>query len=51
MWLRHPKFLYNIQQWWKEAPVEGLRMHQFAMKLKYVKSQIRIWNQKVVVKE
>ena len=48
MWLRHPKILQNIQQWWNEAPVDGLKMHQFAMKLKYVKTQIRIWNQQVL---
>ena len=27
MWLRYPKFLNNIQQWWNEAPMEGLKMH------------------------
>ena len=47
MWLRHPSFLHNIQQWWNEVPVEGQKMHQFAMKLKYIKSRIRIWNQTV----
>ena len=60
MWLRHPNFLHNIQQWWNEVPMEGRKMHQFAMKLKYIKSWIRIWNQtifktvfhqKVIVKE
>ena len=46
MWLRHPSFLQNIQKWWNEVPLEGQKMHQFAMKLKYIKSQIQIWNQK-----
>lgn len=48
MWLRHPNFLKNVQHWWNEAPhVDGFKMHQFSMKLKYLKSQIRIWNQHV----
>ena len=38
MWLRHPSFLPNIQQWWNEVPLEGQKMHHFAMKLKYIKS-------------
>ena len=47
MWLRHPSFLQNIQHWWNEAQVEGSKMHQFAMKLKIIKSRIRVWNQTV----
>ena len=60
MWLRHPSFLQNIQHWWNEAQVEGSKMHQFSMKLKTLKSRIRVWNktvfknvfhEKVIVKE
>ena len=47
MWLRHPSFLQNIQQWWNEAHVEGSKMHQFAMNLKLLKARIRMWNQTV----
>ena len=48
MWLRHPQFLSNMYKWWQGAPyVAGTKMHQFAMKLKYVKLQIKSWNQNV----
>jgi hypothetical protein len=48
MWLRHPHFLPLLKQWWFSAPfVQGSRMHQFAKKMQYVKSQIKVWNQNV----
>ena len=48
MWLHHPHFLQHLKQWWVSAPfVPGSKMHQFAMKMKHIKKQIKQWNQDI----
>jgi len=45
-WLTHPSFKDFIKSTWSTFfPPEGSKMFQFQQKLKYLKSQIKRWNQ------
>jgi len=44
-WLRDPKFMQKIEEWWSQSTVQGKgRMHTFQLKLKELKGKIKKWN-------
>lgn len=48
MWLTHPEFIQQIEQWWKEPfGIKGTKIDWLQGKPKHIKAKIKIWNQEV----
>lgn len=44
-WLSHPKFISNIDKWWKEElNIQGTKMFMLQQGLKHIKSKLKAWN-------
>ncbi|BFG19398.1 hypothetical protein CerSpe_056720 [Prunus speciosa] len=44
MWLNHPNFKRNIKLWWGEDQISGWEGYKFMMRLKMLKSKLKVWS-------
>ena len=48
LWIEHPTFKENINQWWREEqPEQGTQMFKLYKKLKHIKYKLREWNKEI----
>lgn len=43
MWLEEKKFSQMVTDWWKEIQVQGWAGHRLMVKLKLLKSKLKVW--------
>jgi len=48
IWLSHPDFISNIENWWAEdLQIQGLSMFLLHKRLKHIKMNLKVWNKDI----
>jgi len=47
MWMDHPTFKDNLQEWWKYE-FRGIAMYRLSQKLSEVKRRVKKWNKNTI---